>query len=972
MQKLDIVFVIPGLAFQGDTLDTKSLGGSETAGLYMARELARLGHIVTVFSNCDQPGVYDKVIYQHISGWLDYTRMISHDVTIIQRMPEGFANTINSKLRLLWCHDLALGRTAQLVGGAVWNIDKIMVLSEYMKVQYQSAYNLPDDLYYVTRNGIDRSLFIGMGDIIKDPNKLICAARPERGIDNLVNGIMPKIWAKNPEIKLYLCGYDNKVPHLADFCKNIDNAINQSQGRIVWLGNLTKKELYRHYKEASLYVYPTPSEIGKDFNEISCISAMEAMACGLPIVTSNSGALPETIPAEAGVFIEGDAWSHDYQDNFVDAALSILGDTDRYNKAVEAGINKASTLDWSALAETWTEDFISMINKMNDNPYRLAHHFIRRSDIMAAKKLIEPLNDEHAMMIKDNLQKHWGFIDSPEKTKEHYEKIGNTHTDCFEQSANEPRYRYLLDHLKAHPEYKRILDYGCAHGSYAVNLANQVGREWVGVDVDKISIDWAERNRIKRGAEPRSMAFVQGDENVDLSAHKPFDLLILYEVLEHIAKPWEAIDKLEKWVRMGGDVCITVPFGPWEFDSYDTYPHRCHVWEFDCHDIRDIFINKKNFRYGIMPYGMSSKTGEPLGWIHIEYTVDIDKPCGIIDIERKLGLQRPRQSVSVNIIAGPKAEDTMRMTLESIKYIADEVIIGDSGMTENSHKIVNELNSFGFPLWPNVKIVKCSNPTIEGFETPRNEVLANSIMDWVLWIDTDEKLIDSMKMNKYLHDNIFHGYSIRQHHFACDTIFKPDMPVRLFRNRPNKDNKMLRFFGMIHEHPEFAVNEGPGLSIVLGDLHIAHMGYLAESIRRDRFFRNYPLLQRDIAKYPDRLLQKHFICRDNMILVMYEMQQNGNQVTENIKAKCRETIEIYQKYFLGKAGFLEVDTIQYYSNAVSLLGEGFDMALQIKADKTEAKPNGVERIRFLNIEDAEKEIMARARKEITPFIAKVW
>ena len=109
-----------------------------------------------------------------------------------------------------------------------------------------------------------------------------------------------------------------------------------------------------------------------------------------------------------------------------------------------------------------------------------------------------------------------------------------------------------------------------------------------------------------------------------------------------------------------------------------------------------------------------------------------------------------------------------------------------------------------------------------------------------------------------------------------------------------------------------------------------------------------------------------------MILVMYEMQQNGNQVTENIKAKCRETIEIYQKYFLGKAGFLEVDTIQYYSNAVSLLGEGFDMALQIKADKTEAKPNGVERIRFLNIEDAEKEIMARARKEITPFIAKVW
>ena len=87
-------------------------------------------------------------------------------------------------------------------------------------------------------------------------------------------------------------------------------------------------------------------------------------------------------------------------------------------------------------------------------------------------------------------------------------------------------------------------------------------------------------------------------------------------------------------------------------------------------------------------------------------------------------------------------------------------------------------------------------------------------MDWVLWIDTDERLMDPERVPKYLRANIFNGYSIRQHHFACDTAFKPDLPVRLFRRGP-QGGKTMRFFGMIHEHPELGLNEGPGLTVVL-------------------------------------------------------------------------------------------------------------------------------------------------------------
>ena len=50
------VLYVPGMSFNGATLaQGKSLGGSESAGYYLARELARRGAQVTVFSHIAPP-----------------------------------------------------------------------------------------------------------------------------------------------------------------------------------------------------------------------------------------------------------------------------------------------------------------------------------------------------------------------------------------------------------------------------------------------------------------------------------------------------------------------------------------------------------------------------------------------------------------------------------------------------------------------------------------------------------------------------------------------------------------------------------------------------------------------------------------------------------------------------------------------------------------------------------------------------
>jgi glycosyltransferase involved in cell wall biosynthesis/SAM-dependent methyltransferase len=960
--RLDWVFFVPGLPFQGDTLTRRSLGGSETAGLCVARELGRLGHRVTVFSNCETPGAYDGVIYRHAGGWQQYATVAPHDVSVVQRTPEVLANRLNSRLNWLWCHDLALLRQAQPFKGTLWNVDRAVVVSRFMADQYREVYGVPEDVLLVSRNGLDLEAFAGLDLLERDPTKLIYAARPERGLDVLLGTIFPRLLERDPRLRLHLCGYQNPVEHLASFYEQVDQRIKALGDRVVWLGHLTKAELYRHYATAGVYVYPTPSPTQPAFAEVSCISAMEAMAAGLPIVTSSRGALPETVGNGPGGLIAGDPWTPAYQGAFVEAVLEVVQDRTRAAQMGAAGRARAAGLSWAGVAEQWTEEAHRLIRERNDNPHRLAYHFIRRSDIIAAKAVVEPLQDEQAQEIKARLRRDWGFAATPEGIRAQYARIGETHTDCYEAAIRETRFRILVDWLREHPELDRILDYGCGLGAYAVGASNAVGRDWVGVDIDPKTIDWCERYVQQHAKEPGRLNFLVGDQEVDLSTWPPFDCLVLFETLEHVVEPWTLVAKLERWVRPGGRVIITVPLGPWEYLSYDTYPWRCHLWEFDRHDLLDLFGQKREPRIHVIPAGACEPLGEALGWHVVEYVVDPGRATGRIDMVRKLALQRPRQTVSASLIAGPNAEETLHWCLRSLKHVADELVITDCGMSEEGRRIAAQ---YGARLAPG------SPPLGAGFETPRNEGLARCRMDWVLWIDTDEKLIDAEKLHKYLRQNMFNGYSIRQHHFACDTSFKPDLPVRCFRRAPWQ-GKTMRWYGMIHEHPELGLNAGPGPTIVLSDVHIPHVGYLMESGRRQRFARNYPLLQKDIATYPDRLLQKHFICRDNMLICGYELSQNGNQVTPEIRQRCEEVIDLYRKHFLGRGGYLGVDTLQYFSSACAILGLGADVAFQVAAAKDQANPDGIIRARFPTVEDAEKEIAWRVREAVSPFVSTWW
>jgi len=95
-------------------------------------------------------------------------------------------------------------------------------------------------------------------------------------------------------------------------------------------------------------------------------------------------------------------------------------------------------------------------------------------------------------------------------------------------------------------EGKRVLDAGCGTGYGSELLASQGAAEVVGVDVDADAIDTASR------ADSRRATFAVADLR-DLPADLgEFDVVVCFEVLEHIREPEVALDRLAAVLRPGG------------------------------------------------------------------------------------------------------------------------------------------------------------------------------------------------------------------------------------------------------------------------------------------------------------------------------------------------------------------------------------------------------------------------------------
>ncbi len=385
-----------GIAFDGSTLAKEPLGGSETSIIYMARELARCGHAVTVYSNCPDAGEYDGVAYKRYHDFFnDYPRM-PWDAVISFRSFDPFLLGRVAPRMIFWTGDAFNQPAIENFGhpSIQDNIDLIFCVSNWHRQTFIDTFQLPAEKVVAIRNGFNPEL-IRCGSA-RDWNRGAYSSTPFRGLDILLR-LFPEIRRRIPgftldvfsSMKVY--GWHSDQDQRA-FGKTYQAA---AASGVNWHGSVSQPVLLDHLGRSGFLLYPNT------FDETSCIAAIEAQASGCVVITSAKAALNETVEHErTGICLKGDPRSPGYQRDFVAAVASLVRNPARAEELSQAARERAfRNYTWASIAREWTcilEDVPAKpVHARLSGPLSLlqkTHDYLRNGNVSAATRVLTALD----------------------------------------------------------------------------------------------------------------------------------------------------------------------------------------------------------------------------------------------------------------------------------------------------------------------------------------------------------------------------------------------------------------------------------------------------------------------------------------------------------------------------------------------------------------------------------------------------
>lgn len=280
----EVVFTCPpGGLYEWDweIYKTQGVGGSETAVCEMADQIHKLsGMKVTVFNTRKKDTVINGVHY--ISNLKTTEYFLNNKPKLHVAWRHNIKMT--DAKTWIWCHDLVTPGCDHFE-----QYDKLLALSPFHKNYLMAMCGVPEHKIMVTRNGIDPERFAGLHEIKKVPGKVIYRSSPDRGLKVCIE-IMDQVVKRLPYATLdVFYGFDNmRKMGMSAVCDELE-AMIKKRPYIIFHGNVEQAELSRRAAKGCVWLYPTR------FLETYCISAIESLCERVYPVTSQFGALQDTL-----------------------------------------------------------------------------------------------------------------------------------------------------------------------------------------------------------------------------------------------------------------------------------------------------------------------------------------------------------------------------------------------------------------------------------------------------------------------------------------------------------------------------------------------------------------------------------------------------------------------------------------------------------------------------------------------------
>ena len=257
-------------------------------------------------------------------------------VTIQDILFESYPDLFPAKQRVIF---------SKLVHLTAKRAEHILTCSEYSKNDIYKRYNIPLDKITVTHHGVDK-IFAKIDDKNrlndfriqhKLPHKFILFVgriEPRKNIPILIDAYADLLKQNKIKHDLVIVG-----PKDFGYKKTFEKVKQYGiEKKVLFTGPIENKNLPYIYNMADLFVYPS---IAEGFG----IPPLEAMACGTPVVTSNTTSLPEVVGNGAITVNPFDIKS------LSNAIITLINNGDIRNKYIKSGFERAKLFSWEKSAK---------------------------------------------------------------------------------------------------------------------------------------------------------------------------------------------------------------------------------------------------------------------------------------------------------------------------------------------------------------------------------------------------------------------------------------------------------------------------------------------------------------------------------------------------------------------------------------------------------------------------------------------
>jgi len=212
---------------------------------------------------------------------------VHHPITSDLRIALGAARTWRERMFIRRWHSFL-----NMQKKVIKRLRNIVTVSDCSRQDIARDFGLQPSGISLAHNGIDTEVFKPLPGVARNPLRLMatCSAdQPLKGLRYLLHAYA-RLLERYPQLELLLVSKPNPGGKTERLVQRLGLA-----DKVRFVNGISTEQMVQYYAEAAIAVVPSVYE---GFG----LPAGEAMACGVPVVSTDGGALPEVV-GDAGIIV---------------------------------------------------------------------------------------------------------------------------------------------------------------------------------------------------------------------------------------------------------------------------------------------------------------------------------------------------------------------------------------------------------------------------------------------------------------------------------------------------------------------------------------------------------------------------------------------------------------------------------------------------------------------------------------------